>query len=71
MRVENYLRLPLAFEANQGQTDAQVKFISQGSGYSLYLTPTEAVLILEKGRSKRRRSSSHRGQLPPVRQRRH
>src|SRR5437899_1084404 len=48
----NYLQLPLAFEANQGQTDAQVKFMSRGSGYNLYLTPTEAVLTLRKERGK-------------------
>jgi hypothetical protein len=39
-------KLPLSFEANQGQTDPSVKFISRGSGYSLFLTPTEAVLTL-------------------------
>ena len=35
--LETYGKLPLAFEANQGQTDAQVKFISRGSGYTLFL----------------------------------
>jgi len=39
-----FLRAPLIFEANQGQTDSQVKFLARGSGYSLFLTPTEAVL---------------------------
>lgn len=39
-----YGKLPLSFEANQGQADPQVKFLSRGSGYSLYLTATEAVL---------------------------
>jgi hypothetical protein len=41
-----YGKLPLHFEANQGQSDAQVKFLSRGHGYSLHLTPTEAVLQL-------------------------
>jgi hypothetical protein len=36
--VENYGRVPLAFEANQGQTDPQVKFVSRGPGYGLFLT---------------------------------
>jgi len=45
--VANYGKLPLAFEANQGQTDPQVKFLSRGAGYSLFLTSTEAVLALE------------------------
>ncbi len=41
---EGYSRLPLSFEANQGQTDSSVKFLSRGGGYNLFLTPTEAVL---------------------------
>ena len=40
-----YLNLPMRFEANQGQTDPQVNFLSRGSGYTLFLTPTEAVMI--------------------------
>jgi len=44
--VANYGRLPLSFEANQGQADPQVKFLSRGQGYSLFLTATEAVLQL-------------------------
>lgn len=43
---ESYGKLPLSFEANQGQTDGSVKFLSRGSGYSLFLTSTEAVLRL-------------------------
>ncbi len=46
--VTTYGKLPLAFEANQGQTDSRVKFLSRGSGYTLFLTPTEAVLSLRK-----------------------
>src|SRR6516165_3697572 len=38
-----YHRLPLHFEANQGQTDKQVDFVAHGSGYTLFVTPTEAV----------------------------
>jgi hypothetical protein len=47
--LDTYGRLPLAFEANQGQTDPQVKFVSRGTGYNLFLTATEAVLTLRKG----------------------
>jgi hypothetical protein len=46
--VENYGRLPLSFEANHGQTDSQVKFLSRGRGYTLFLTGNEAVLSLRK-----------------------
>lgn len=43
---EAYGKLPLSFELNQGQTDTQVKFLSRGSGYSLFLTSNEAVLSM-------------------------
>ena len=46
--VESYGRLRLSFEINKGQTDSQVKFLSRGSGYSLFLTGNEAVLALKK-----------------------
>jgi hypothetical protein len=36
----------LGFEANQGLTDPEVKFLSRGRGYSLFLTANEAVLAL-------------------------
>src|SRR5207244_13040744 len=39
-----YGKLPLTFEANRGQTDASVQFLSRRSGYTLVLTSTEAVL---------------------------
>jgi hypothetical protein len=40
------LSLPLSFEANQGQTDPAVKFVSRGDGYALFLTPDSAVFKL-------------------------
>jgi hypothetical protein len=47
--VNFYGRLPLSFEANRGQTDPQVKFVSRGQGYTLFLTHSgEAVLALRK-----------------------
>ncbi len=42
--TERYGDLPLSFEANRGQTDAQVRFLSRGSGYSFFLTQSGAVL---------------------------
>jgi hypothetical protein len=45
--IDAYGKLPLSFEANQGQIDRQVKFLSRGAGYALFLTPTEAVLSLK------------------------
>ena len=45
---EAYGKLPLHFEANRGQTHRDVRFLARGAGYSLFLTPTEAVLTLIK-----------------------
>ena len=44
-------QVPLSFEANQGQTDSVVKFLSRGDGYALFLTPTEAVFKLHQAAS--------------------
>jgi hypothetical protein len=46
--AQRYGQLPLSFEANQGQADKSVKFLSRGSGYGLYLTRQDAVLTLHK-----------------------
>src|SRR5881396_2430992 len=45
---ESYGKLPLHFEANRGQTHRDVRFLSRGPGYNLYLTASEAVLVLSK-----------------------
>src|SRR5437763_14412900 len=45
-KAASLLSLPLSFEANQGQTDAAVKFFSRGDGYALFLTPDSAVFKL-------------------------
>jgi hypothetical protein len=42
----SYAALPLAFEPNDGQTDAQVKYMARGSGYVLFLTADDAVFSL-------------------------
>ena len=44
-------QMPLNFTRNQGQTDARVKFTARGRGYSLFLTPTEAVFSLQRANS--------------------
>src|SRR6267142_5360851 len=44
--LENYGRLPLSFEENVGQTAREVRYVSHGSGYELFLTPQEAVVAL-------------------------
>ncbi len=50
---EIYSKLPLSFEANQGQADERAKFLSRGSGYSLFLTSHDAVLSLRRPESSR------------------
>ena len=41
-----YGKLPLQFEANQGQTDPRVKFLAHGPGYTVFLTSGQMVLSL-------------------------
>jgi hypothetical protein len=38
--------LPLAFEANQDQTDPQVKYMARGNGYTVFLTANDTVFAL-------------------------
>jgi uncharacterized repeat protein (TIGR01451 family) len=47
--VDQYGRLPMAFEANHGQWDPRVAFLARGSGYELFLTPDETVFELRPG----------------------
>ena len=46
--IESYGRLPATFEMNQGQIDARVKFLSRRSNSALFLTATDARLVLQK-----------------------
>jgi len=43
-----YRGLPIYFEANQGQADPHVRFVSRGAGHQLFLTPDEAVLSVRR-----------------------
>jgi hypothetical protein len=45
------LKVPLSFEENHGQVAGSARFLSRGSGYTLALSPTEAVLSLRRERS--------------------
>jgi len=44
--VDTFHRMPMSFEANIGQTDPEVAFVSRGPGYNLFLTHDEAVFCL-------------------------
>jgi uncharacterized repeat protein (TIGR01451 family) len=59
-----YGKLPLQFEANQGQQPAQVKFLSRGQDYTVFLTPDGVVLSLRKVRQQIRIDQPE----PPVRE---
>jgi hypothetical protein len=64
---QTYGKLPLSFEANEGQQDHQVKFLSRGSGYNLFLTNRESVLVLtkpEKPATSPAKKATHAALLP-------
>ena len=46
--LEAYGKIPLTFEENTGQTDARVKFLARGGGYTVFLTDRDATLRLER-----------------------
>ena len=43
-----YASLPLSFEENQGQSAPEVRYVSHGPGYELFLTAQEAVIALQR-----------------------
>jgi hypothetical protein len=47
----NYGKLLLSLEANQGQADPRVEFLSRGEGYGLFLSVTESALVLQDSNS--------------------
>jgi hypothetical protein len=44
--AEAYGKVPLYFEANHGQTDQRVNFITRANGATVFLTNTEAVFVI-------------------------
>jgi hypothetical protein len=46
---QSVLDAPLRFEANQGQTDPRVRFVSRGPGYTMLLSASDAILNLRGG----------------------
>ncbi len=49
--ARSYGKLPLTFEANQGQVSGQVKYLSRGSDYSVFLTSKAMVLAINPSSS--------------------
>ena len=56
--VASYAKLPLSFEVTLGQTDKQVKFLSRGPGYTLFLAGNEMALELQKPEVRSRQSAT-------------
>ena len=56
IHAENQVELiqarPIAFEANEGQTDGRIQFIAHGMGYELVLMNGEALLTFRKAQRK-------------------
>ncbi len=51
----SYEKIPMSFEPNLGQSDPRVKFLSRGPGYTLFLTPAEAVIAMRQSAPDRAR----------------
>jgi Beta-propeller repeat len=54
--------LPLAFEANQGQTDPQVKYTARGNGYSVFLTASDTVFAITSAKHQASRIAGEHSQ---------
>jgi hypothetical protein len=54
-----YGHLPLHFEANRGQVDSTVRFLARGTGYDLFLTPTETVLSVRTHQAPQERRTTN------------
>lgn len=44
-------KVSVYFEKNQGQSDASVKFLARAAGYNLFLTASEAVMVMTPAKS--------------------
>jgi hypothetical protein len=49
---QSYGRLPLSFEANQGQSEHPSSFLSRGTDYTLFLSGSDALLELRNAQSR-------------------
>jgi Beta-propeller repeat/PKD domain len=63
---EAYGQLPLSFEANRGQANREVRFLSRRPGYTLFLTSSEAVLVAGKSNNVARMKLNGSNRTPKV-----
>jgi hypothetical protein len=61
---QKYTRLPLTFEANQGQAPNEVKFISRGTKHALFLTTDAAILAMPRSFNSSQRRLPEPAPLP-------
>src|SRR5262249_53994467 len=61
----NFGSAPLHFEENVGQTGSDVRFLSRGPGYTLFLTHSEAVFVLNAPRTIDKNALAHRDRRKP------
>ncbi|MCW3095847.1 MAG: Cell surface protein, partial [Chthonomonadaceae bacterium] len=54
--TQDFGRLPLSFERNQGQTNAKVRFLTRSADSTLFLTPTEAVFAMPSQPQRRKKN---------------
>jgi hypothetical protein len=50
---KTYGRLALRFEVNRGQADSRAQYLARGAGYTVLLTPTEAIINLRRARQQK------------------
>jgi hypothetical protein len=60
--ARNYGNTPLPFEANVGQTDPSVRYLSHGAGFDLFVTDTSVVFSIARPSTNTSTSVSSRGQ---------
>ena len=60
---DRYGSLPLAFEANRGQTDREVDFLARGNGYTLFLTQGGGATLSMLGKSVAERAENRGASL--------
>ena len=65
--LPGFERMPLRFEPNHGQSEAEVDFLSRGSGYGIFLTDEGAVLSLQHDPIETVVDPEHPGRSEPTR----
>lgn len=64
--AEQYGRLPLSFEPNEGQSNSPAKFLAHGNGFSILLAGNEADLLLPGKPSRNERNAQEAVPGAPV-----